>query len=480
MAEHRKVDVVTVGAGWTAGIMAQQLTDEGLEVVSLERGPERWTTPDFTHNRDHLRYTVRYQMMVDLARETWTWRPNPDAPALPMRQYGSFHPGAGTGGAGVHWAGQSWRFLPHDFRYRTHHLERYGEEKLPEGNTIQDWPISYEELAPYYEQWEYDTGVSGWAGNLGGQIIEGGNPFEGPRERQFPLPPLATTIPADIFADACRELGYHPFPQPSGILSEAYTDLSGVTRSGCMLCGYCTRFGCHVDAKSSALTTHLPMALASGNYEIRYGATVVRIDTGADGLATGVTYIDAAGRMHHQPAEMVLLTAFTLSNVRLLLLSQSDAHPGGVGNDRDRVGKNYTYQISKAPVNGLFEGRRFNLFMGNGCTLNVIYDLYGDNFDHSELDFIGGARIMCGGGERAPLGALDGVPAGNTDNEGSNGATWGREWKERFTKHWDSFVPISFEGDSLPYEDHTLDLDPNYRDVYGLPLLRITFDFKQN
>lgn len=481
MTVYRKVDVVTVGAGWTGGIMAQQLTEAGMEVVALEQGPARWTYPDFQHNHDQLRHTRRYALMVDLSKQTWTWRPNPQAQSLPMRHFGSFHPGAGIGGAGIHWAGQTWRFLPTDFRFRSHHIERYGADKLPEGNLIQDWPLSYEELEPFYDRFEYDIGVSGRAGNLNGVQLEGGNIFEGPRRRSFPLPPLPTTLASDVYAEACRTLGYHPFPQPSGILSERYTDPFGNTRSGCILCGYCTRFGCEVDAKSSAITSHIPAALNTGRYEIRTNAHVTRINIDNNGLATGVTYVDADGVEHEQPADVVILCAFALENVRLLLLSRNAAHPDGIGNDRGRVGKNYTYQISKSPVSGLFEGRRFNLFMGNGCTQHVIYDFYGDNFDHSEVDFIGGVRMMSGGGERDPLNSVGSHPfVGDDDEEGNGGRNWGQAWKESLRNHWDSVFGITLEGDSLPYVDQFLDLDPTYRDAWGQPLLRITFDFHQN
>ncbi|GIW03840.1 MAG: hypothetical protein KatS3mg059_0460 [Thermomicrobiales bacterium] len=139
-----------------------------------------------------------------------------------------------------------------------------GEDKLPPGNRIQDWPITYEELEPYYDAWEYDIGVSGKAGNIQGQIQEGGNPFEGPRQREYPLPPLAQSIAADMFTQAAKNLGYHPFPQPSAILSQNYTGLSGRERSGCIYCGFCTRYGCEGYAKGSALTDHIPMALATG------------------------------------------------------------------------------------------------------------------------------------------------------------------------------------------------------------------------
>jgi len=125
--QNKKVDVVTVGAGFTAGILAQQLTAAGYSVVSLEQGPVRMTDPDFEapYEHDELRYQVRRDMMVDLQRETWTWRPSPKGTALPMRQYGSFNPGQGTGGASVHWAAQNWRFYPSDFQYRSHHIQRY-------------------------------------------------------------------------------------------------------------------------------------------------------------------------------------------------------------------------------------------------------------------------------------------------------------------------------------------------------------------
>src|SRR4029079_129980 len=210
--EH--VDVVTVGAGWTAGILAEQLTRAGLKVVSFEQGEIRDTALNFSHDHDELRYQVRRDMMVDLQNETWTWRPSPKDTALPMRQYGSFNPGKGTGGAGVHWAAQHWRFYPSDFQYRTHHIERYGEDKLPAGNRIQDWPVTYDEMEKYYDAVDYDIGVSGKAGNLNGEQIEGGNVFEGPRTREYPMKPLQSSLVASKFIDASNNLGYHPFPQP--------------------------------------------------------------------------------------------------------------------------------------------------------------------------------------------------------------------------------------------------------------------------
>lgn len=504
MAVQEKVDVVTIGAGWTAAILAWKLTGAGVRVLSLEQGRERWTATDFQHNHDAMKYQIRKAMMVNLNREAWTWRPNPNAPSLPMRQHGSFHPGEGLGGAGVHWAAETWRFYPSDMKYRTHHIERYGEDRLPEGSTIQDWPLTYEELEPHYTAFEQDIGVSGRVGNLGGQIIPGGNPFEGARSTPYPLPPLQSSIGGLEFGEAASALGYHPFPQPISILSEAYTGLSGKPRAACLYCGYCVRFGCEVDAKASAITDHVEVAQSTGNFDVRYGCKVTGIMMGDDGLATGLRYIDLdTGEEHEQPADLVILSGFTLTNVRMLLLSGSSSHPDGVGNNQGMVGRNYTYQLSQTPVTGLFEGRRFNQYMGNAGVAVAMHDLNADNFDHSDLDFIGGASITCGGGAREPLTSTLGLATSDdgtfseyddVESDGSvgpglatefgplagTGVEWGPSWKENLRNNWDSYLGISIQGESLPYEDQFLDLDPNYTDAFGLPLLRITFDFHEN
>ncbi|MGE5251634.1 MAG: GMC family oxidoreductase [Bacteroidota bacterium] len=475
MAEQKRVNVVTVGAGWTAAVFAQILTEAGFTVVSLEQGPERWANPDFEHNHDPLRYHVRHAMMVDLGKETWTWRPNPDSPSLPMRQYGSFNPGQGLGGSAIHWSGMLWRHLQSDFKYRTHYIERYGKDKLPPGNRIQDWPLDYADLEPYYTRMEYDIGASGQAGNLNGVKVDGGNIFEEPRSAPYPLPPLNVTIPSRMFADACRKLGYHPFPQPAGILSQAYQDRFGNIRAGCLYCGYCTRFGCEADAKSEPINTHIPPALATGRYEIRPNSKVIGINVDSDGLATGVTYIDGQGQEQVQPADIVLISAFTLTNVRLLLLSRSNSHPHGVGNDRNNVGRNYTYQHWHTLSSGKFRGRRFNLYMGNTSTQNVIFDFQADVFDHSSLDFVGGGMLFSTLGERDPNTSVMELPIDNPQK-----GSWGQAWKDDLKANWDSIAAILFQGESLPYEDQFLDLDPKFSAADGKPLLRITFDWHDN
>jgi gluconate 2-dehydrogenase alpha chain len=170
----------------------------------------------------------------------------------------------------------------------------------------------------------------------------------------------------------------------------------------------------------------------------------------------------------------VVCSAFTLANVRMLLISTSGAHPRGIGNDKGRVGKNYTYQLFYAPAKGMWEGRKFNFYMGNTSTMNFIYDFNADNFDHSGLDFIGGAAIYSQPGEREPVTSVDTIAEDLID------ATWGQEWKAYLGQHWDGIGTVNIQGESLPYEDQYLDLDPIYKDRFGRPLLRITFDWHDN
>ncbi|MFC7402817.1 GMC family oxidoreductase [Citricoccus sp. GCM10030269] len=475
MKTHDPVDIVTIGGGMTASILAARiLPDTSHRMVSIEQGPAQWTYPDFAHNHDTLRFSNRYAMMQDLSKVSWTWRPNNTAASLPMRQYGSFHPGQGIGGAMVHWTAVLWRFKDSDFNYRTHHEERYGADRIPEEMTVQDWPINYADLEPFYDDFEYDIGASGRAGNLNGRILPGGNPFENPRSRTYPNPPLEYTAFGELFGEASESIGLHPFPTPSGILSRGYTDPYGHTRAGCLYCGFCTRHGCEVGAKSSPITTWLPPALDTGRYELRTESVVQSIETADDGRATGVTYLDSRGQEHFQPAEIVVCSAFTLENVRNLLLARSDAHPDGIGNDRGQVGRNYSYQVLHTPAQGLWENRKFQLYMGNGCTAPRLHDFYGDDFDHTDLDFIGGGDLSCDAGQREPVGSIPTLLEPFADRQ------WGAEWKAMLGRSWDGIGTLGFQGESPAYAGNFLDLDPTFKDAWGRPLLRLTFDWRDN
>jgi choline dehydrogenase-like flavoprotein len=220
-----KTDVVIVGVGGTGGILAAELSKAGMKVIGLERGP-RHTTADFA-GQDELRYFQRQDLRPNPKRQPVTWRPNVNTRAVPLAP---LNYGNQVGGGTVHYGAVSWRFHESDFRVRSQTIERYGASAIPEDCSVIDWPLSYADLEPFYDRAEYDLGVSGKAGNLQGRKIDGGNIFEAPRQREFPLPPLFVDNSARIFEAGAKKLGYHPFSTPRAILSEPYKG-----RPGCLL-----------------------------------------------------------------------------------------------------------------------------------------------------------------------------------------------------------------------------------------------------
>ena len=475
MAERKRpVDAVIIGYGWTGAIMAKTLTDAGLSVVALERGPARDTSPDFEYPRiaDELKYGVRGDLWQPLANETVTIRHGIQDIAAPYRKYGSFILGNGVGGAGTHWNGQLWRASPEDLRLRTHIERRYGKKFIPADMTIQDYPISFEELEPHFDHFEKVCGVSGIAGNVRGQIKAGGNPFEGPRSDEFPTPPLPPIHVARLFEKATAELGYKSFPVPSANSSIAYTNCYGVRLGPCNLCGFCERFGCFLYSKASPQTTILPILADRQNLEVRTNAYVTKILLDRTSkVATGVAYVDETGAEVEQPASLVILAAFQMHNVRLLLLS-------GIGRPYDPVtgeglvGKNYAYQMCS--VTGAFfsEDVEINPLIGAGSAgQRVIDEFNSDHFDHSHLGFIGGSLIYAGGTGGRPIEQMMLPP---------DAPHWGSGWKAAIRKHYRHSAPIGTLGSVMSYRDRYLSLDPTYKDAYGLPLLRITFDWHDN
>ena len=475
MAERKKpVDAVIIGYGWTGAIMAKTLTDAGLSVVALERGPARDTSPDFEYPRiaDELKYGVRGDLWQPLANETVTIRHGNQDTAAPYRKYGSFILGNGVGGAGTHWNGQLWRASPEDLRLRTHIEQRYGKKFIPADMTIQDYPVSFEELEPHFDHFEKVCGVSGIAGNLRGQIRPGGNPFEGSRSDEFPTPPLPPIHVARLFEKATAELGYKSFPVPSANSSIAYTNPYGVRLGPCNLCGFCERFGCFLYSKASPQTTILPILADRQNLEVRTNAYVTKILLDRTGkVATGVAYIDESGVEVEQPATMVILSAFQMHNVRLLLLS-GIGRPYDPATGEGLVGKNYAYQMCS--VTGAFfsEDVEINPFIGAGSAgQRVIDEFNSDHFDHAQLGFIGGSLIYAGGTGGRPIEQMMLPP---------DAPHWGSGWKAAIRKHYRHSAPIGSLGSVMSYRDRYLSLDPTYKDAHGLTLLRITFDWHDN
>src|SRR5882672_7061638 len=407
-----KTDVVIVGVGGAGGILAAELSKADMRVIGLERGP-RLKTADFEPH-DELRYFQRQDLRPDPKRQPVTWRPNANARANPLS---SLSYGNQAGGGTVHYGALSWRMHEDDFRPRSQTVERYGASAIPQDSSLADWPLSYADLEPYYDRAEYELGVSGKAGNLQGRKIEGGNVFEAPRQREYPLPPLVVDTSAQIFEEGALKLGYHPFPTPRAIISEPYKG-----RPACTYCGFCQAFGCHVGAKSSILVTKLPEADASGNFKLLTGATCYRINS------------DNSGQLGKHVMAHMMANVF--------------------------VG---------------YDDRHLNVYMGPSAQKHTLDDFNADNFDHKDLGFIRGAQISSG-----PA-SLEGGPIGTAMamNPPPGVPRWGAAYRDFFAKYYTRHTAMTGQTENLPYADQTIDLDPNVRDAWGLPAPRLTYDWRR-
>ena len=231
------MDFLVIGAGAAGGVMAKELSTAGFSVVVLEQGPYL-TEKDYRH--DEIRYNYQAGLTNDTKIQPITYRKNESEQAKPVK---AIMYGRQVGGGSVHFTANYWRFHESDFEERS----QFGE--VP-GTGLADWPIKYADLEPYYTKAEYDLGISG---------LGGANPFEGPRSKPYPLPPMPVKSSGVLFERATKKLGLHPYPAPMAILSQPYQG-----RAACVNCGFCEYFGCEMRAKSSTLVSVIPTAEKTG------------------------------------------------------------------------------------------------------------------------------------------------------------------------------------------------------------------------
>jgi gluconate 2-dehydrogenase alpha chain len=373
------------------------------------------------------------------------------------------------GGTTIHYHAQSWRLKPWDFKTRSEVTKRYGASLIPKGSTLEDWPLTYDELEPFYDTVEHEVGVSGKAGNIQGKLDQAGNIYEGPRQREYPMPPLRTCDYLDHMTAAARKLGWKPFHAPSAINSQPYRG-----RPACAYHGYCDRGGCHISAKNSTSVTTIPEAVKTKNLMIFDKAHVTRIVAGDDGKVTGVQYL-RDGKEYFQPAKVVLLGSYVYENTRLLLLSKSKAYPNGLSNNHGQVGKHYFGHWDAQAgvgVSALFP-TDLNLWYGAMLSQGVVIDEWADDtFDHSSLGFIGGSSL-CAYMERHPIAAASMGTFGRAP-------AWGSKWKAFVRENAGRWSTAYLQTNSFPYENTYLDLDPEVRDPLGDPVCRVTSGPKEN
>ncbi|MBO0600932.1 GMC family oxidoreductase [Sporosarcina sp. E16_3] len=452
-----KVDVVVVGTGWAGGVVSAELSKAGYKVVALERG-KNVTRDDYIGVKDELRYTNRYEMMQNLAPETITSRNYIDEAALPVRTRKEMMAGTDLGGGSVHWAGATYRWKAYDFEIKSKTIERYGKAKIPNDMTIQDWGITYDEMEKYYDRWEKTAGISGEPDPLGDK-----------RSSDYPNPPMKESPAIRLFKDTTKKMGYHPYQVASGNLSQAYTNPDGEQINQCMFCSFCTQYGCDFGAKSDPLVTVIPTAMKTGNFEVRTGSYVKRV-LYKGGKATGVLYVDnMTGIEYEQPADVVVLAAFTFTNNRLLLLS-GIGQPYNPTTKKGVIGRNFNAQfnITFLGARGFFNEKKFNSYMGAGALGATLSDFAGDNFDHSKLDFINGGGIelrQYGSGAIATNHVPNGTPS------------WGPEFKKNSIYYTNRTYVAWYTMATMSYWHNFVDLDPTYTDSFNDPLLRITYKY---
>ena len=433
-----EVDFVVIGSGAAGGIMAKQLSTAGFSVVVLEQGG--WGK--YGHEQDYTKDewlndnpSLEDRLMSDPVRQKNTFRRNDKEKAV----QGSHSYGMVVGGGTVTYGGSSWRHLPWEFNEAT-------TVGAIAGTGMADWPITYAELEPYYTQAEWEMGISGQRLN---------SKFVAPMSKDYPVPPVPMKASGALFHVAAAKLGLSVVPGPLAIISQPY-----MGRSACVNCGMCSGFGCHVRARSSSAVTMFPLAMKTGRCEIRVNSYVHEISVDGSGRVTGVVYFDAQKRAIQQKAKAVVLSANASESARLLLLSKSARYPDGLANSSGLVGK-YLMLGNGAGASGLFE-HPLNDYKGVVTGAGIV--------DFVETDpkrgFYGGGRMTARGFDTPISYGLRGLQPGS--------ARWGALYKKALLEEANHKMQVSCFVTQLPLETNRVDLDPEAKDSWGLPAMRIT------
>jgi choline dehydrogenase-like flavoprotein len=429
------VDFAVVGSGAAGAVIARELSQAGFSVVVLEQGP-RLTPGDFEH--DELKYNYLSGITNDPAISPQTFRDDPGLIAQRPRIGNSLIYARMVGGSSNHFTANYWRFHEIDFHERS-------VLGAIAGTGFADWPISYQELEPYYTKVEWEVGVSGLAY---------ASPFDPPRSKPYPMPPLPVKSSGVLLERGARKLGLHPFPAPMAIVSQPYRG-----RPGCAHCGFCIGFGCEVMAKSSTLYTMIPEAEATGRCEIRPHSYVFQVAMNARGRTTGVMYFDGQKQQHLQKARAVVLSANGAETARLLLNSAGARFPQGLANSSGVVGK-YLMFNQGAGVHAQFE-HELNEYKSVQVT-RILHDFYESD---PRRGFYGG------GGIDARMGPQ---PAGWALAAGGDLPRWGADLKARLEDFPRSMMSTA-HCTSLAVATNSVSIDPNLKDAWGVPAIRVTY-----
>jgi choline dehydrogenase-like flavoprotein len=481
-----EVEVLVVGSGAGGGIAAWVLAEAGFRVTVLEKGP--WLT-ETAFSNDDVKFGYRDFYTQDTLIEPRTFRQTPEQTARvdhvsPLSRC--------VGGGSFHYGAASFRFIPDMFRMAS----LYG---TPPGSTLQDWPITYDDLEPHYAAVEQAIGIAG--------LTPGGpapmQPYDGQRyqppanalaerfglyySKPYPLPPVAQRYDGIAFKSATEQLGYHPYPTPCAI--NTVEGFQG--RHACVNCGFCNGWGCPNGAKSSTLVTVLRRAVATGRCEIRPECCALQVRLDARGLARSVLYLDRDFAVHEQPARLIILACSTIDTPRLALLSANPQHPHGLGNNRSgMVGRNLTTHHNPSAVVQITDGvHAWDTYRGAWNTISIddLQDLGGRPDLPGGIVFPRGGVVSTSGnspgypfGTGGPISLAISImkppgfyPGGG--NAFTPAGLWGEGFLQEMAEASGTQAYILGVCEDLPRADNRVDLDPTVTDVYGLPVARVTY-----
>ncbi len=430
---NTEVDFVVIGSGVAGASVARELTRSGFDVVMLEQGR---VVPPEDMEHDELGAQRWPRWTNDVARQPQTYRKTESEIAKPQ-MYARY--ARVVGGTTFHFAANYWRFRPIDF---TEYSKRGG---VP-GAALADWPITYDELEPYYTAVEWAVGVSGEVSP---------DPREPHRSKPYPMKPLPVHGPGVLLEVGAKKLGWSSKAAPMAILSEAYNG-----RQACHNCGFCGWYPCEWGAKSGANYTMVPEALASGRCELRADSYVRKIETDHTGRVTSVIYFNKEKHEVVQRAKAVVLCANGAETPRLLLNSKSNRFPHGLANSSGAVGKHFMFN-GGSNSNGMFE-HEVHAHKGPPVT-RVTQELY--ELDET-LGLIGGGGYDFRMGQAALM---------RTARMAEELPQWGAAFKRTMRPWFVNSLTCMGHTTSLPVASNSVSLDPQLKDAWGVPAIRVTF-----